>query len=488
MILLNVSFSNMSSQKTLCVASALQVYERARAHNAALATSLMEDARRKDARRKDAMDAMAAVAAMNAMDAMDAMDATVKPLAVDPDQALAAARTEALAEEAASAAKKAEKAAKAAALAAAKAASTPFPLEVTLEWAGSGDAIGKCWIDFDSCANVSEPKNDEPLMQLQGLSTTQLTMRTRCLQQQVQQAIACLQPGSQPEFANTLRLFVGHGGVEITPDPVFSKSRSNFEASPEAKAQYRALLKLQRENKGDVQANKKPLVLSVALYEDHARLVWLIENSDTRQAGVNVFPAFLSACRQYQTTTYKGFGLTFDSVTSLPVMTALCNKWPAHFVDLIPHAYLDDMRFMTLCTSRLVFSRASPRLLNDNAFIRLAFSFKNWSCQLLHLLSPAMQDDEHIVRWAIWSGGPKELQFASDRIKSDRELVEFACSIDPLALCYASPELKCDPHLLNACFAVVPAARFVEFRKSIDPAWLDKQKLLLKFRKPKVKL
>ncbi len=102
---------------------------------------------------------------------------------------------------------------------------------------------------------------------------------------------------------------------------------------------------------------------------------------------------------------------------------------------------------------------------------------------MLNLLPPAMQDDEQVVCWAVWSGGSDELAYASERVKNCRQVVEYACSVDCMALCHASPELKCDPQLLNACFAVVPATRLAKFRKKLDPAWMAEQKKLLKTRK-----
>ena len=371
----------------------------------------------------------------------------------------------------------------------------PAPLSVVLEWAGSGEPIGTWLIDFDSF----------PLPQ----ATTKLTSRASHVQSQVLQAIAHFFPGTQPAQASRIKVFDGHSGVELTPDPTTNKR--HFAASKEAKKQWQALLKRQRDQhklglqkatptsgasnsqqaktaKTAKQVKEKEeeqkVLLSVGLYTDYRMLLRLIKETKDYYKSNAFFESFSSA-RKGVPSTWNDIVLDYATTCDPAVLAAVCNAWPRRYAEFIPTHLCNDINFMKQFKDRGLLLKASQNLLANKKFLRHALSIKqSRSCKsMLKHLSSTLRNDKKVVCAAVWSGGPEELQYASDAIRDDLDVVRFACSLNALSLKHASPRLKTNVQLVNACLLAVPATYLTEFRQTLDPTWKKEQRAWLESHK-----
>jgi hypothetical protein len=167
------------------------------------------------------------------------------------------------------------------------------------------------------------------------------------------------------------------------------------------------------------------------------------------------------------------------------VIKVLCDKWPSTFAKYIPPALRDDFDFMTSFKTPAVFKKASKQLLENKQFLRKAFSFNSQNSHvcLLQYLTPALQNDKQVVRWALWSHGGKALRWASANLRDDVSIVQYACSMDCLAIEYASPRLRSDLQLVAACLATVSQARLFALRNVLG-TWVQTQERFLTATKP----
>lgn len=359
-----------------------------------------------------------------------------------------------------------------------------LPMYVSLEWAGSGEAIADTLIDFDSLPLKSS---------LDYFPTaTLITQRAQSLQLQIVNAIECA-TSVKKEFSS-IRVFVGHGGTEITPAP---KDNKAFRASTETKQQWRLLLKLQAEqsklmkqhrsstsstsrtNTANTAPNAhsldvKKLVLSIAQYEQYDVIVNLIK----RQASWTSVLAAFKKTHRGQEAPWNGVVLE-PFIMSVPcVIKILCDKWPKKFAKYIPPKLRDDEAFMASFNTADVFCKASERLLEDKAFLKKAFAIKNpnfTTVCLLNYLSPALKNDKQVVRWALWNSSGDSLRYASSALQDDFSIVQYACSLNCMAVQHASLRLRSDLQLITMCLATIPATQVVVFRQKLDQQWISNQ-------------